>query len=75
VSEIWWDGEAEGPDEQGKSENPGMWRYADGGRRILPGRMQNGPPAAHDPATSPTLFTETPPQDLYPDYPSPAGDG
>ncbi len=75
VAEIWWDAEATGPDEQGKSEQPGMWRYGNRGLRILPGRMQNGPPVAHDPATSPALFTETPPEDTYPEYPSPAGGG
>lgn len=75
VVEIWWDGEATGPDEQNKSEAPGMWRYGNGGQRILPGRMIGGPPVAHDPATSPELFTETPPEDQYPQYPSPAGGG
>lgn len=75
ATEIWWDAEAEGPDEQGKSEQPGMWRYGNGGERTLPGRMPNGPPVAHDPATSPALFTEIPPEDVYPEYPSPAGDG
>lgn len=73
ASEIWWDAEAEGPDEQGKSEQPGMWRYGNGGKRILPGGMFNGPPVAHDPATSPALFTELPAEDVYPRYPSPAG--
>ena len=75
ATEIWWDGDAEGPDEQGKSDKPGLWRYGNGGERILPGRMQAGPPAEHDPETSPSLFTETPPQDQYPEYPSPAGGG
>ncbi len=75
VVEIWWDGDAMGPDEQGKSEAPGMWRYGNGGERILPGRMQSGPPIPHDPATAPALFTETPPEDVYPEYPSPAGGG
>lgn len=75
VVEIWWDGEATGPDEQGKSEKPGMWRYGNGGQRILPGRMLNGPPIAHDRATSPALFETTPPEDVYPEYPSPAGGG
>lgn len=75
VAEIWWDAEATGPDEIGKSDKPGLWRYADGGNRVTPGDMPSGPPAAHDPATSPPLFTETPPQDVYPDYPSPAGGG
>lgn len=71
VAEIWWDPEATGPDEQNKSEKPGMWRYANGGTRYLPGQIGSGPPGAHDPATSPALFTETPPVDQYPDYPPP----
>ncbi|HYI61747.1 MAG TPA: hypothetical protein VEW93_08080 [Acidimicrobiales bacterium] len=75
VAEIWWDAEATGPDEQDKSDAPGMWRYANGGLRSLPGRMGSGPPAPHDPEGSPTLFTELPPQDQFPDYPSPAGGG
>lgn len=73
ATEIWWDGEATGPDEQGKSDAPGMWRYANGGQRYLPGRMGSGPPAVHDPEDAPTIFTELPPVDQYPDYPSPAG--
>lgn len=75
VVEIWWDAEATGPDEQNKSEAEGMWRYGNGGQRILPGRMPNGPPIAHDPATSPALFETTPPEDVFPEYPSPAGGG
>lgn len=73
VVEVWWDPEAEGPDEQGKSEAPGMWRYANGGNRIPPGRMPSGPPAPHDAATSPALFEDLPPQDQFPDYPPPDG--
>src|SRR5690606_34231677 len=34
--EIWWDPEAEGPDEQ-EEEGKGMMRYARGGQRYLPG--------------------------------------
>jgi len=75
ATEIWWDGDARGPDEQDKSDAPGMWRYADRGNRILPGAMPSGPPAPRDPDLAPTLFTEVPPQDQYPEYPSPAGDG
>lgn len=71
VTEIWWDPEPVGEDEQGKDDKPGMWRYANGGIRIPPGRMPTGPPAAHDPATSPTLFETLPSQDQFPDYPPP----
>lgn len=71
VAEIWWDPEFTGPDEQGKSEKPGAWRYANGGTRYIPGRIGNGPLAPHDPATSPALFTELPPVDQYPEYPPP----
>ncbi len=73
VTEIWWDPEAEGKDEQNKEEKPGMWRYTNGGVRIAPGRMPSGPPAPHDPATSPALFDQVPPQDQFPDYPPPPG--
>lgn len=73
VTEIWWDPDAEGKDEQNKSEKPGMWRYANDGIRITPGRMPSGPPPPHDPATSPALFETVPPQDQVPDYPPPPG--
>ncbi|HEU5152352.1 MAG TPA: ABC transporter substrate-binding protein [Iamia sp.] len=71
VAEIWWDAEAIGPDEQNRTEEPGMWRYANGGIRIPPGRMPSGPPPARDPATAPTLFETIPPQDQFPEYPPP----
>lgn len=73
VVEVWWDPDAEGPDEQGRSEAPGMWRYANGGSRIPPGRMPSGPSAPHDPDASPALFDAPPPQDQFPDYPPPEG--
>jgi hypothetical protein len=71
ATEIWWDANEEGPDEQGRSNSPGMWRYGNSGTRILPGRMPSGPPARHDPDTSPTLFTDEPFEDTFPEYPPP----
>ena len=35
-TEIWWDAEATGKDEL-KKDGAGMWRYVDGGKRVLPG--------------------------------------
>ena len=35
-TEIWWDAEATGKDEL-KKDGSGMWRYVDGGKRVLPG--------------------------------------
>ncbi|MEI2420359.1 hypothetical protein V6O07_08790, partial [Arthrospira platensis SPKY2] len=33
---FWWDPNAEGPDEIGRT-GTGLWQYVDGGRRYLPG--------------------------------------
>lgn len=71
ATEIWWDPDATGPDEQGKSEAKGMWRYANGGVRIPPGRMPVAPPSVGDKESSPTLFPEVPIRDIPPSYPSP----
>ena len=44
-AEIWWDPTATGPDEFGE-RGRGMWRFADGGRRYVPGAWPVGPPHA-----------------------------
>lgn len=68
--EIWWDAGAEGPDETG-NEGTGMWRYANGGRRYLPGDMPAEPPDAFRLEDSVLLFDDYPEEDRPPDYPSP----
>jgi hypothetical protein len=74
VVEIWWDPDAVGPDET-DVVGPGLWRYADGGRRFLPGQMPSEPPRAFVVEGSVTGYTaETrPATDRAPDYPPPPG--
>jgi hypothetical protein len=55
---IWWDPAATGPDEVGKV-GPGLWRYADGGRRYLPDQWPTTPVGLHDDATSVTVVGTT----------------
>ncbi|MBU6217078.1 MAG: ABC transporter substrate-binding protein, partial [Acidobacteria bacterium] len=41
-TEVWWDPSATGEDEIG-NDGAGMWTYADGGRRYLPGGWPDSP--------------------------------
>ena len=68
---IWWDPTATGPDEI-RRDGTGMWQYADGGARFLPGEW---PTESHlfDAGSSVTIFENPPPEEAPPDYPSPAG--
>ena len=68
---IWWDPKATGPDEVGR-DGTGLYRYADGGRRYLPGQWPSTPVGLYDDATSVTVLTTLPPADAPPTYPSPA---
>src|SRR5262249_16087702 len=61
-----------GPDEVGR-DGKGLYRYADGGRRYLPGQWPKTPVGLFDPKTSTTVLTTLPPADAPPSYPSPAG--
>lgn len=70
TTEIWWDAEATGVDEQGK-EGKGMWTYANGGKRYGPGQMPATPTDAFKRENTVTLFETVPPEDQAPDYPSP----
>ncbi|MFA5786744.1 MAG: hypothetical protein WDA71_07170 [Actinomycetota bacterium] len=67
ATEIWWDPNAQGPDERNSSGN-GMFRHVDGGRRYLPGQWTSGEPRAFDPKGTVTIYTELPPQDRPPSY-------
>jgi len=69
---IWWDPNATGPDEVGR-DGKGLYRYADGGRRYLPGQWPTTPVGLFDAKTSTTVLTTLPPADAPPTYPSPAG--
>jgi hypothetical protein len=73
-TEIWWDANAKGPNEQG-GDGTGMWRYADGGKRYLPYQMPKTPPHAFIQEGSVTDFKTPPPEDAPPQYPSPRKGG
>jgi hypothetical protein len=68
---IWWDPTATGPDEI-RRDGTGMWQYADGGVRFLPGAWP-AESGLFDAGSSVTIFEEPPPEEAPPDYPSPAG--
>jgi hypothetical protein len=72
VTEIWWDTEAIGPDENG-GEGRGMWAYVEGGKRYLAGEIPQRTPRAFDRDGAVTLYDRAPEADLVPDYPSPCG--
>lgn len=74
MTEIWWDAEAKGKDEQGE-EGTGMVRYSEGGKRFLPGTMPKAPPKAFQEEGSVTIYDEPPADEAPPTYPSPAGGG
>lgn len=67
VTELWWDATTPGPDESGAS-GVGMYRYADGGRRYLPGQQPPTEPAAFDRTRTVTIYAEPPPSDRPPSY-------
>ncbi|HEX9467114.1 MAG TPA: ABC transporter substrate-binding protein [Acidimicrobiia bacterium] len=69
---IWWDPNASGPDEVGH-DGKGLYRYADSGRRYLPGHWPKSAVGLFDNPTSTTVLTALPPADTPPSYPSPGG--
>lgn len=68
VTELWWDATTAGPDESG-SQGVGTYRYADGGRRYLPGQQPASEPAAFTRSGTVTVYDEPPPSDRPPSYP------
>lgn len=72
VTEIWWDVNADGPDEQGKTDKKGMWRYANNGKRYLPGTMPKTDVDAFKMENTVTIIENPPADEAPPDYPSPA---
>jgi len=71
VTEIWWDANATGPDEQGKTDKKGMWRYANNGKRYLPGQMPKTATDAFKMENTITILDKPPADDTAPNYPSP----
>lgn len=70
ATEIWWDADASGPDELG-AVGDGMYSYVDGGARFLPRDWPSTPAGAFDAESSVALYTDPPPGEADPDYPSP----
>ena len=68
---IWWNPDAKGVDELG-NDGTGLWEFADGGKRYLPGDWPHTAPALFQPRTSVTGFDTFPPGEGPPSYPSPA---
>jgi hypothetical protein len=74
VGMLWWDPTAVGQDEVGQV-GPGLYRYADGGKRYTRGKIPpQGEGGLFDTATSVTIFEQLPPE-AQRDYPPPAGGG
>ncbi len=69
LAEIWWDTDAEGPDETDKVGR-GMWRYARSGARFTPDDPPD--PAPFDPTDTVTRFEVLPEQSRPADHPPPA---
>jgi hypothetical protein len=81
TTEIWWDANVTAEDEQGKVAK-GHYRYANGGRRYLPGQIPKRPSDAFKRAGSVVEYddpTKLPASDRIPDVPpwpgSPAAGG
>lgn len=69
VTVIWWDPEAEGPDEI-RRVGKGMWRYHDGGKRYMPGELVRSG-RLFDASVGVPLYEEAPPGEAPPQYPAP----
>lgn len=66
-TEIWWDPEAEGADEL-KNVGKGMWRFVDGGKRVLPGEWPDTEPEVFDPDGTVLAYDRPPPGAELRDY-------
>jgi len=69
ATEIWWDADLSGPDEQG-ANGTGMWSYAQRGMRYLPGEMPVAPPDVFGTKDVISVFEGDliTPEDTPPDY-------
>jgi hypothetical protein len=72
ATEVWWDPTTSGPDEIQRN-GQGMYQFVDGGKRYLPREWPSGPTKAFVREGAVSLYTEPPPSEVHPTYPSPAG--
>ncbi len=70
VALIWWDTEAEGPDESG-TVGKGLWRYIDNGARYLPGEMPKTDLPVGQVDNTVTILDDVPADERPPTYPAP----
>ncbi len=70
MTEIWWDADTVTADEGGRT-GPGVWKYADGGQRYLPGTMPKTDPHAFVDSGAVVEFDQStlPAAERVPDYP------
>jgi hypothetical protein len=71
ATEVWWDPEAEGPDEIDR-DGQGMYQYVDGGKRYLPGEWTEEESKVFDREGAVAIYDDPPEDERPPDYPSPA---
>lgn len=67
VTEIWWDPEERGVDENG-DEGAGMYQYVDGGKRYLPGDLPKRATKAFVRKGAVSFYDERPAAEVAPDY-------
>jgi hypothetical protein len=67
VTEVWWDPDATGEDEVG-NDGQGLYRYAEEGRRYLPGELAESTATPFDEAGTVTLLDAFPETDVLAGY-------
>lgn len=70
ATELWWDPDAVGPDEN-LEEGQGLYAYVDGGERYLIGEWPDTAPDVFDEDNAVHIYDEPPEEEAAPDYPSP----
>ena len=68
---LWWDPQAEGPDENRKP-GKGLYQYVDGGKRYLLGQFPGAAPKMFDRAGAVALYPDIPAAERTPHYPPPS---
>jgi hypothetical protein len=64
---VWWNPDAKGPSELG-DVGAGMWTYAAGGSRYLPGEWPRGQPELFTDDGGITMFNTLPDGEPFPEY-------